>query len=121
MDDPMVRSRLGRANGTRPLGPLIPSKGPSFFAQINSRLIAHSRYACLRLTSQLKREGKAADAVLVPRHRVRKVSSTCTERGFVLVSPLYLGYGKLSSSTRLFKSNVHSSVKPTAWLPPVPQ
>jgi hypothetical protein len=31
MDDPMVRSRLGRATGTQPLGPLIPSKGPFFF------------------------------------------------------------------------------------------
>ena len=28
MDDPMVRSRLGRAYGTRPSGLSIPSEGP---------------------------------------------------------------------------------------------
>lgn len=31
MDDPMVRSRLGRANGTRLWGFPIPSGAPSFF------------------------------------------------------------------------------------------
>jgi len=31
MDDPMIRSRLGRITGTRPLGLPIPSGGPSFF------------------------------------------------------------------------------------------
>jgi uncharacterized membrane protein len=31
MDDPMVRSRLGRANGTRPLEALDPKRGPPFF------------------------------------------------------------------------------------------
>ena len=32
MDDPMIRSRLGRINGTRPLGTLDPKRGsPSFF------------------------------------------------------------------------------------------
>src|SRR5579862_9287515 len=32
MDDPMVRSRLGRANGTRLWGFPIPSGAPSFFS-----------------------------------------------------------------------------------------
>jgi hypothetical protein len=32
MDDPMVRSRLGRIKGTRLWGLLIPSRGPLFFS-----------------------------------------------------------------------------------------
>lgn len=32
MDDPMVRSRLGRAYGTRPLGALDPKRGPPPFS-----------------------------------------------------------------------------------------
>ena len=31
MDDPMIRSRLGRINGTRPLGALDPKREPLFF------------------------------------------------------------------------------------------
>jgi hypothetical protein len=31
MDDPMIRSRLGRITGTRALGSWIPSRGPLFF------------------------------------------------------------------------------------------
>ena len=31
MDDPMIRSRLGRINGTRPLGALDPKQEPLFF------------------------------------------------------------------------------------------
>jgi hypothetical protein len=38
MDDPMIRSRLGRITGARPLGPWIPSRGPSFFLQLFARV-----------------------------------------------------------------------------------
>jgi|GEM_PF-6258846 len=31
MGDPMVRSRLGRTNGTRPFGALDPKQEPLFF------------------------------------------------------------------------------------------
>jgi hypothetical protein len=35
MDDPMVRSRLGRTNGTRPFGALDPKQEPLFFCRIH--------------------------------------------------------------------------------------
>src|SRR5580704_7064231 len=33
MDDPMVRSRLGRTKGTRPFGALDPKREPLFFSE----------------------------------------------------------------------------------------
>jgi hypothetical protein len=35
MDDPMVRSRLGRTNGTRPFGALDPKQEPLSFCRIH--------------------------------------------------------------------------------------
>jgi hypothetical protein len=37
MDDPMIRSRLGRINGTRPLGVLVPKQEPPPFLPAVSR------------------------------------------------------------------------------------
>ena len=33
MDDPMIRSRLGRIKGTRPLGVPDPKREPPFYSQ----------------------------------------------------------------------------------------
>jgi hypothetical protein len=38
MDDPVIRSRLGRVTGTRPLGPRNPSWGPLFFRVVRPQL-----------------------------------------------------------------------------------
>jgi hypothetical protein len=51
MDDPMIRSRLGRITGTRPLGPRIPSWGPSFFSRLflGNRSVSDNRALTLTL------------------------------------------------------------------------
>jgi hypothetical protein len=44
MDDPMIRPRLGRIKGTRPLGALDPKPGPPLFLCAR---ISHPKFDCL--------------------------------------------------------------------------
>src|ERR1700757_2465305 len=49
MDDPMIRSRLGRINGTRPFGALDPKQEPLFFLRTIrsiSRTASFDRACC---------------------------------------------------------------------------
>ena len=48
MDDPMIRSRLGRINGTRPLGALDPKQEPLFFCVHFARLLLVGQFNCGR-------------------------------------------------------------------------
>jgi hypothetical protein len=45
MDDPMIRSRLGRITGTRPFGALDTKPGPLFFLHpLAARWLPSSRF-----------------------------------------------------------------------------
>src|SRR5580658_5143507 len=60
MDDPMIRSRLGRINGTRPFGALDPKPGPLLIFRLLKPVFPR-RASAIKIASNQKKRG-------LPRH-----------------------------------------------------
>ena len=80
MDDPMIRSRLGRINGTRPLGALDPKREPLFFCCVEFLPICRPTEASQRCA------WLACSAAYLPRKLLRE--SVQTKVVHICVLPL---------------------------------